>query len=143
MHESGWISTNPKTPLKPPKITEPPTAPFTKEEVTSILKACGFYPDKANRVRLRAFVLLPRYSGLRIRDAATLSRNRIQGDKLFLHTAKTGTAVYCPMPPFVIEALNAIPENTAYFSGLEIQRQKTAAGVWQEVEAAVYFGRSS
>src|SRR6516162_1668068 len=131
VHESGWIPTNPTTP------------PFTKEEVTSIMKACGFYPDKANRVRLRAFVLLPRYSGLRIRDAATLSRNRIQGDKLFLHTAKTGTAVYCPVPPFVIEALNAIPENTAYFSGLEIQRQKTAAGVWQEVEAAVYFGRSS
>src|SRR5256885_16902891 len=30
-----------------------------------------------------------RYSGLRIRDAVTLSRNRIQGDKLFLYTAKT------------------------------------------------------
>src|SRR2546430_12735351 len=36
------------------------------------------------------------YSGLRIRDAVTLSRNRIQGDKLFLYTAKTGTAVCCP-----------------------------------------------
>jgi site-specific recombinase XerD len=25
VHESGWIPTNPTTPLKPPKITEPPT----------------------------------------------------------------------------------------------------------------------
>jgi len=115
VHESGWIPTNPTTPLKPPKITEPPTAPFTREEVASILKACDVYPDKANRVRLRALVLLLRYSGLRIRDAATLSRNRIQGDKLFLYTAKTGTPVYCPLPPFVIDALNAIPESTYFF----------------------------
>jgi len=30
--------------------------------------------------------LLLRYSGLRIRDAVTLARNRSQGDKLFLYT---------------------------------------------------------
>jgi integrase/recombinase XerD len=132
VHESGWIPTNPTTPLKPPKITEPPTAPFTKEEVTSILKACDSYPDKVNAVRLRALVLLLRYSGLRIRDAATLSRNRIQGDKLFLYTAKTGTPVYCPLPPFVVEALNAIPERTAYFFWTGNSTPKTAAGVWQE-----------
>ena len=132
VHESGWIPTNPTTPLKPPKITEPPTAPFTKEEVTSILKACDSYPDKVNAVRLRALVLLLRYRGLRIRDAATLSRNRIQGDKLFLYTAKTGTPVYCPLPPFVVEALNAIPERTAYFFWTGNSTPKTAAGVWQE-----------
>src|SRR6266571_378976 len=33
VHESGWISTNPASHLKPPRITEPPTAPFTREEV--------------------------------------------------------------------------------------------------------------
>src|SRR5256886_17223091 len=71
------------------------------------------------------------YSGLRIRDAATLSRNRIQGDKLFLYTAKTGTPVYCPLPPVVIEALNAIPENT-YFFWQGLSTPKTAAGIWQE-----------
>jgi len=131
VHESGWIPTNPTTPLKPPKITEPPTAPFTREEVASILKACDVYPDKANRVRLRALVLLLRYSGRRIRDAATLSRNRIQGDKLFLYTAKTGTPVYCPLPPFVIDALNAIPEST-YFFWTGNSTPKTVAGVWQE-----------
>ena len=132
VHESGWIPTNPTTPLKPPKITEPPTAPFTKEEVTSILKACDSYPDKTNAVRLRALILLLRYSGLRIRDAATLSRNRIQGDKLFLYTAKTGTPVYCPLPPFVVEALNAIPERTAYFFWTGNSTPKSVASVWQE-----------
>jgi len=132
VHDSGWTPTNPTTPLKPPKITEPPTAPFTREEVATILKACDVYPDRGNRVRLRALVLLLRYSGLRIRDAATLSRSRIQGDKLFLFTAKTGTPVYCPLPPFLIDALNLIPERTAYFFWTGNSTPKTAASVWQE-----------
>jgi len=130
VHESGWVPTNPTTPLKPPKITEPPTAPFTKAEVTSILKTCDSYPDKVNAVRLRAPVLFLRYRGLGVRHAATLSRNPMQAAKLFLYTAKTGTPVYCPMPPFVIEALNAIPERTAYFFWTGNSTPKTAAGVW-------------
>jgi len=130
VHESGWIPTNPASHLKPPKITEPPTAPFTREEVASILKACDIYPDKANAVRLRALIFLLRYSGLRIRDAVTLSRNLIQDDKLFLYTAKTGTAVYCPLPPFVVEALNAIPAS-AYFFWSGLSKPKSAVGDWQ------------
>jgi|GEM_PF-2417025 len=130
VHESGWIPTNPASHLKPPKITEPPTAPFTREEVASILKACDIYPDKANAVRLRALIFLLRYSGLRIRDAVTLSRNLIQGDKLFLYTAKTGTAVYCPLPPFVVEALNAI-RASAYFFWSGLSKPKSAVGDWQ------------
>jgi len=34
---------------KAAKDYEPPTAPFTREEVASILKACDIYPDKATR----------------------------------------------------------------------------------------------
>ena len=71
-----------------------------------------------------------RYSGLRIRDAVTLPRNRIQGDKLFLFTAKTGTPVYCPLPPVVINALNAIPES-AYFFWTGLSKPKSAVGDWQ------------
>jgi len=130
VHESGWIPTNPASHLKPPKITEPPTAPFTREEVASILNACDIYPDKANALRLRALVFLLRYSGLRIRDAITLSRNRIQDDKLFLYTAKTGTAVYCPLPPFVVKALDAIPAST-YFFWTGLSKPKSAVGDWQ------------
>jgi integrase/recombinase XerD len=75
--------------------------------------------------------LLLRYSVVRIRDAATLSKKPHSGDKLFLYTAKTGTPVYCPLPPFVIEALNAIPEST-YFFWTGLSTPKTAAGIWQE-----------
>ena len=130
VHESGWIPTNPASRLKPPKITEPPTEPLLNGEVDCILKACEAYPDRANAIRLRALVLLLRYSGLRIRDAITLPRNRVQGDKLFLFTAKTGTPVYCPLPPVVMNALNAIPASTYYFwTGLS--KPKSAVGDWQ------------
>ena len=81
-------------------------------------------------MRLRALVFLLRYSGLRIRDAVTLSRNRIQDDKLFLYTAKTGTAVYCPLPPFVVKALDAIPAST-YFFWTGLSKPKSAVGDWR------------
>jgi integrase len=73
--------------------------------VGKILTACYDYPHKLNAIRLRALVLLLRYSGLRIRDAVTLDRDRVREGKLFLYTAETGTAVWCPLPPAVIEAL--------------------------------------
>jgi integrase len=53
---------------------------------------------------------LLRASGLRIRDAATLERRRIKDGKLFLYTQKTGTPVYVPLPPAVLDALNQLLE---------------------------------
>lgn len=90
---------------------------------------CDEYPDKAIAIRLIAPVLLLRYSGLRIRDAVTVPRNRVLGDKLFLFTAKTGTTVYCPLPTVVMNARNAIPDSTYYFwRGLP--KPNSAVGDW-------------
>jgi integrase/recombinase XerD len=91
------------------------------------------YPDWANAVRLRGLILLLRYSGLRIRDAVTLRRDRIQKDKLFLYTAKTGTAVWCPLPKQVVEALHAIPLPTdaQYFFWTGESQPKSCVGDWQ------------
>ena len=77
-HDSGWVEDNCARKIKNPKITQPPTMPLSKAEITKILSACFDYPDRANAVRLRALVLLLRYSGLRIRDAVTLRRDRVQ-----------------------------------------------------------------
>jgi integrase/recombinase XerD len=78
---SGWIQNNPASSLKPPKTTDPPTVPFTPEEIGNILTACDQYRGgfgqwgKRNAFRLRGLVLLLLYSGLRIRDAVTLSKD--------------------------------------------------------------------
>ncbi len=113
---SGWIKENPASKLKAPETTPAPTIPFTREEVEKILNACSKYIDKENNAtRLRALVLLLRYSGLRLGDAVTLSRERIKDGNLFLYTAKTGTPVSCPLPPVVLKALGSIAAKPYYF----------------------------
>jgi len=75
----------------------------------------GIYTTE-NRTRMKALTLLLRYSGLRIRDAVTCERARLVVGKLFLYQAKTGTPVYCPLPPSVVEALEAVKSsNRKYF----------------------------
>jgi integrase/recombinase XerD len=118
-----WIKRNPAMDLKAPKVPNKPTLPFTREEMIRILAALTPYGETAgvrNGLRLRAFVLLLRYSGLRIGDAVQLPVNRLQGNKLLLHTEKTGVQVYCVLPDLVIQAIDAAPrpsENYFFWTG--------------------------
>jgi integrase/recombinase XerD len=76
-----------------------------------------------------------RWSGLRIRDAVTLERHRLHGESLLLYQAKTGTPVYVPLPPFVIEALQALPPgpkpNATYFFWSGNGNPKSVVADWQ------------
>jgi integrase/recombinase XerD len=101
-----WVRDNPALALKPPKVTSPPTMPFTLDEMRKILDACEKY--RGRKAWVRAFVLTMRYSGLRIGDTATLRRDRLKGNKLLLYQAKTGTPVYVPVPDVVVEALGKL-----------------------------------
>jgi integrase len=86
---------------KRPKVPNKPTLPFTREEMIGILTALGPYCKSTglrNAQRLMAFILLLYYSGLRIGDAVQLNVNRLQANKLLLHTEKTGVHVYCVLP---------------------------------------------
>jgi len=139
--DADWITDNFALKLKNPKVTQPPTLPFTRDEVAAIVTACDSYPDRANAARVRAFVLLLRFSGLRIRDVVTLRRDRINGDgKLFLYTAKTGTAVRLPLPAIVTEALERIPlpVGSAHFFWTGESKPKSAVGDWQRSLARVF-----
>ena len=115
------MRTNPVAALKPVKVPPSQTLPFDEDQVAAILKACEEYPiqgiyGEQNRSRLTALTLLMRYSGLRIGDAVTCPRERLVGSKLFLYQAKTGTPVYCPLPPVAVDALKAFQgPNPAYF----------------------------
>ena len=96
-----------------------------------ILAACDRYPDgygktgQGNARRLRALVLLLRYSGMRIGDAVSCGTDRLKGNKLFLYTQKTDVPVFCPIPEFVIQALGISPGTSQqYFSGQGSQSSK-------------------
>jgi len=135
--ENGWIDSNPAKPLKAPQVRQRPTMPFTREEMTQILAACDIYPDnfgrpdQLNAKRLRAFVLLLRYTGLRISDAATLACERLKGNRLFLYTAKTGVPVYCLLPDFAVEALQVPPISATYFFWTGQSAVETVSGNWR------------
>ncbi len=129
--EAEWITKNRALQLKAPKVTDPPTLPLTRDEIAQILAACHEYPDRLNAARLNPLLLLLRYSGLRIRDAVSLSRERIAGDKLFLRTMKTGTVVWVPLPPVVIDALNSIPAAGKYFFWTGEGKAKSCASSYQ------------
>jgi integrase/recombinase XerD len=130
-----WIDDNPATELKAPKVPNKPTMPFTREEMIRVLAALEPYGKSAgarNARRLRAFVLLLRYSGLRIGDATQLDVSRLDGNKLLLHTQKTGVPVYCVLPDVVVEALNVAPRSSErYFFWTGASKVHSAKGKWQ------------
>ncbi len=130
-----WVDENPAAALRAPRFHQTPTLPFTEEEWAAILAAVERYPTRNsfghdNRARLRAFVLLLRYSGLRIRDVVCLHRDRVKDGKLMLYTQKTGQAVFVPLPPVVFEALAACGDGQLpFWSGSG--NPKSAVADWQ------------
>jgi len=116
--ENKWVKENPASKLKAPKSPQRPTLPFSNEETVRILAALDLYVEqsgpraKNSARRLHGLVLLLRYSGLRIGDAVKLTTDRINGNKLFLYTQKTGVLVFTILPDFVVRALDAIPRVT-------------------------------
>lgn len=133
-----WIDENPAKKLKAPKFKQRPALPFTHTEVTSILAAVEKYGQRAahnarlNAVRLRAMILLLRYSGMRLGDAVSLTPDRIKDNRLFLYTAKTGTPVNVLLPEFVTATLNATPPvNDRYYFWTGIGKLHTAVKVWE------------
>ena len=118
--QSGWMASDPSRLVKSPRGQESPTLPFVQAEIDAMLKAADAFNAKGkfkdgNRRRIRAMILLLRYSGLRISDAAVLGRARLSEDKLFLYTQKTGTPVWVPLPPATVQALTDSPSDDARY----------------------------
>lgn len=135
---NGWIQDNAAAKLQGQKTRRPQILPFTREEIIRILAACDAYGDnyghtgQENARRLRALVLLLRYSGLRIGDAVSLPRERIASGKLFLYTAKTGIPVWCPLPDVVIQALETVRGTSKkYFFWTGESKLRSGVGDWQ------------
>ena len=78
-NQRKWISSNPAVELRAPKVRARPTMPFDASEMQRVLDATDRYlaegaaNGRANARRIRALVLLCRYSGLRISDVVNLS----------------------------------------------------------------------
>jgi integrase/recombinase XerD len=138
VRENGWLADNPSEKLSNPRVTMRPTLPFSHDDMVRLLAATTqkideCQPDgKDNARRLRALVLLLRYSGLRIGDAVSCSIERVSDGKLRLYTQKTGTHVHCPLPEFVVRELDSIPKRSErYWFWTGNCKLKTAVSDWQ------------
>jgi integrase len=124
------------------KTNQVPTDYFPQNELDTILAAIDRYGDprggfidiEDTRTRLRTLTLLMRWSGLRIRDAITFERHRLECDSLLLYQAKTGQPVFVPLPPYVVKALETIPAgpvpNPRYFFWSGNGLPKSAVANW-------------
>jgi integrase len=139
----GWIQDNPASAMGRVIARQTPTDYFPRDEYARILGATyrlDEYDDRTYDVekrgaRIRALTELMRWSGLRIRDAVTLERMRLNGNKLLLYQAKTGVPVFVPLPPHVADLLRNMPEglkpNPRYFFWSGNGQPKTFVANWQ------------
>lgn len=135
---SGWIQQNPAKGMKPPKVSQSPTLPYSEEEWAKILWALDTYgtihaqtPKHILR-QLKALVLVMRYSGLRVSDAVSLKRERVDASgRLFLYQAKTGNPVQIPLPKIVLQALGDCDEGQPFYFWLGVGTLTTALTHWQ------------
>jgi site-specific recombinase XerD len=112
----SWCPKNIARLIKAPHITDQnEVVPYTKRDQAAILSACEtFGRNDYERKRARAMILTLRNTALRISDVALLQKDRISRDekgvwRVFLHTTKNNARVYLPVPPEMLEALNALP----------------------------------
>jgi integrase len=108
--------------------------------MVKLLAACESYLQesqtrtaKLNALRIKALIMLMRYSGMRVSDAVTMTTDRLDGKRLFLYTQKTGVAVHTILPDSVLQALEAVPRVTTknYFWSGESKRA-SIAGLWEK-----------
>jgi len=94
--DSEWIDKNPAKAIKSGRVEDADVLPFNETEVKKILKACQTFNGNSQRIKALTEVMFA--SGLRIGDAATISRDKFVRDgdgwKLELRTAKTGVSVF-------------------------------------------------
>ena len=69
-----------------------------------------------------------------MQDAACLERARLKNGKIFLYTKKTGTPVYCPLPPTVVIALEGVSNtHPDYFFWDGRSERETTVKSWNRV----------
>lgn len=98
-----------------------PAVPFYDDQFQAILEATYVYQDSGcdpeTAIRLRALILLMRWSGLAIRDALTLPVWRIDAEGILqTERVKTKVGVELPLHEDAIRALRALRnDNPEYF----------------------------
>ncbi len=127
-----WCEDNPAKALRPPKETSIEKKPYDTHELEKIAWAIPLFPIKGiygegNRQRIKAFVAVLQWTGLRIRDVVQLKRSAVSGGFITVRTHKNGKPVQLPVHP-EIQWPEGIGE---YFFWNGESNPKSCVGDWQ------------
>jgi integrase/recombinase XerD len=121
---NDWLEKNPAARMKRVEEKRVPTDYFTREEFERVVDVTYAYRDwqgghdfHARQKRMRALVLLMLWSGLAIKDAVTLEKQRLGKDERTVSVpSQNRSPVYVPLPEDLVEMLHALPNsNPRYF----------------------------
>lgn len=132
--DRDWIAKNPAKALKAPKEILIVTKPYDESEIEKIAWAIPLFPRKGiygedNRERIKAFVAVLRWTGLRIRDVVLLHRSKVSDTHIVVRTQKNGKPVKLPLHPEMKQALDSMKGEYFFWSGSG--NPKSCVGDWQ------------
>jgi integrase len=134
-----WTKNNPAVALKYPKELVIERKPFEKDEMERIDWAIPLFPKKGiygedNCERIRAFVSVLRWTGLRIRDVVQLKRVAVSDGMITLRTHKNQKPVRLPLHKETVEALEKMNGSGEYFFWSGLGNPKSCVGDWQRAQ---------
>ena len=148
--EQGWITENPAKRIRNISLQQEETLPFTRQQFDALIEATYYYDgrgkqrtgESTNSRRVRAYLRLLRWSGLRAGDAACLAKSKLrEDDSLFLYQAKVkskaSAPVYVLLPHEVAEELRNVPAGSSthpdylFWSGRS--KRKSEVSNWQKI----------
>lgn len=138
-HDHDIIAKNPARGLKCALEHDTAVEPFSPEEQEKITDAAYRFagtkltskqaPLHPNTGTFARFLLM---TGLRITDAAMLTKDRIRGGSVFLYATKNKKPVMLPLPPDLAHELYAIPGHQLFRSPHGSTRGETVSDYWRD-----------
>lgn len=123
----NWVSENTALKLGRIRVDRTQQLPFDEEEMKRILKAA-----KKAAPQVYPFVLVMRYSGLRISDTCMLRRDSLHDRHLILRTQKTSTPVKILLPKVVAQALQSLkPASRDHFFWNGTSKLTSVTDLWR------------
>jgi integrase len=133
--EREWIDKNPASALKLPIIKNIERKPYEDYEIQQIDRATGFFPNwgiygELNRERVKAFIAVLRWTGMRIGDAVLFSKDTVKDGQIILRTQKNGKRVSIPLHADTEAALEKIDKGNHYYFWSGEGTIKSALAAW-------------
>jgi integrase len=133
--EREWIDKNPASSIKLPIIHNIERKPYEDYEMQQIDRAIGFFRNggiygELNRERIKAFVEVLKWTGMRIGDAVMFSKGTVVGGQVILRTQKNGKRVSIPLHPDAKSALEKIENGNHYYFWSGEGSIKSAVSAW-------------